>query len=106
MIEIVALMIGDIVQCYSAARYDSPQEITRGMFLRKGQPKSLYRPGSSTDLLIFQKGRVRFSGDLVANMRRQDVRSRFSEKFGMPLAETDIKVRSQIAVAEGGRDDG
>jgi Phosphatidylserine decarboxylase len=104
MVEIVALMIGDIVQCYSAVRYDFPQEITRGMFLRKGQPKSLYRPGSSTDLLIFQKEKVRFADDLVANMRRQDVKSRFSEKFRMPLAETDIRVRSQIAMA-GGRDD-
>ena len=35
------------------------------MLLRKGQPKSLYRPGSSTTVLVFQRGRVHFSRDLV-----------------------------------------
>ena len=39
MIEIVALMIGDISQCYSENKYDSPQEVIRGMFLKKGQPE-------------------------------------------------------------------
>jgi phosphatidylserine decarboxylase len=97
MIEVVALMIGDITQCYSENGYDCPQGIGKGMFLRKGQPKSLYRPGSSTDVLIFQKGMVKFSDDLVLNLYHQGVKSRFSKGFGMPLAETDLKVRSQIA---------
>jgi len=99
MIEVAALMIGDIVQCYSRTRYDTPVDVRVGMFLEKGQPKSLYRPGSSTDVLIFQKGRVRFSGDLVANMRRGDAVSRYSFGFGRPLVETDLEVRSQIASA-------
>ena len=97
MIEVVALMIGEIIQCYSGERYESPQPVVPGMFLKKGQPKSLYRPGSSTDLLIFQKGCVRFDEDIVGNMRRQDVQSRFSKGFGVPLVETDVKVRSSIA---------
>ena len=99
MIEIVALMIGDIVQAYSETKYENPRTITKGMFLNKGAPKSLYRPGSSTDLLLFQKGRITFAADLVANMRRCDVQSRFSMGFGIPLAETDLKVRSLIATA-------
>jgi phosphatidylserine decarboxylase len=99
MIEIVALMIGDIVQAYSETGYANPRTVTRGLFVKKGVPKSLYRPGSSTDLLLFQKGRIVFAEDLVKNMRRTDVQSRFSIGFGRPLAETDLKVRSLIATA-------
>jgi phosphatidylserine decarboxylase len=99
MIEIVALMIGDIAQCYSESRYDHPQDVKKGMFLRKGQPKSLYRPGSSVDVLLFQRGRVEFSQDIVKNMHHQNVNSRFSKGFGKALVETDVKVRSQIGKA-------
>ena len=38
------------------------------MFLTRA-PKSLYRPGSSTDVLIFQEGRIDFAPDLVDNMQ-------------------------------------
>ncbi len=96
MIEIVALMIGEIVQCYSEDRYDAPQEVRPGMFLKKGQPKSLYRPGSSTDVLIFQKSRITFCFDLVMNMYRQGVKSRYSQGLGRSLAETEVMVRSKI----------
>ncbi|MGE0684025.1 MAG: phosphatidylserine decarboxylase [Candidatus Binatia bacterium] len=99
MIEIVALMIGDIVQCYSEERYHNPCALTRGMFLRKGQPKSLYRPGSSTTVLLFQQDRVQFADDLLRNLFRAGVRSRFSQGLGRSLVETEVKVRSGIAVA-------
>jgi len=98
MIEIVALMIGDIVQAYSEARYENPRPVTTGMFLNRGAPKSLYRPGSSTDVLLFQKGKIRFSDDLIRNMHLQGVQSRFSKGFGRPLVETDLKVRSAIGI--------
>jgi phosphatidylserine decarboxylase len=97
MIEVVALMIGEIVQCYSETGYSSPQQVKPGMFLMRGQPKSLYRPGSSTDILLFQPGRVRFSEDLLNNRVRKDVSSRFSIGFGAQMVETDVKVRSSIA---------
>ena len=99
IIEIVALMIGDIVQSYSRERYENPQMIFTGMFLEKGCPKSLYRPGSSTDVLVFQKNRIRFCDDIVGNMYHQGAQSRYSKGFGMPLVETDIKVRSLIGRA-------
>lgn len=99
MIEIVALMIGDIVQCYSEERYDNPHAVTLGEFLRKGQPKSLYRPGSSTTVLLFQQGRVQFADDVLRNLRRAGVRSRFSQGFGSALVETEVQARSGIAVA-------
>jgi len=97
MIEIVALMIGEIVQCYSMHRYDVPTIIVPGMFLERGGPKSLFRPGSSTTVLVFQKGRVRFAPDLLANQRRADACSRYARSFGLPLVETDVRVRSLIA---------
>ncbi|MEZ4600049.1 MAG: phosphatidylserine decarboxylase [Syntrophotaleaceae bacterium] len=97
MIEIVALMIGEIVQCYSEHRYDDPVPVSAGQFLRAGCPKSLYRPGSSTDVLIFQPNRVRIADDLLRNQVRCDVNSRFSSGFGRPLVETDVQVRSLIA---------
>jgi phosphatidylserine decarboxylase len=96
MIEVVALMIGDIVQCYSEQKYDLPKPIAPGMSLSKGQPKSLFRPGSSVDVLIFQQGRVAFSKDIVSNLHRQNASSRFSQGFGKSLVETEVKVRSQI----------
>jgi phosphatidylserine decarboxylase len=96
MVEIVAMMIGDIVQCYSLHAYDDPIVIHPGMFLERGCPKSLYRPGSSVDVLIFQKDRVAFSIDILANMLRQDVSSRYTLHFQSPLVETDVKVRSEI----------
>jgi phosphatidylserine decarboxylase len=97
MIEIVALMIGDILQCYSQNCYQNPRNVTRGLFLQKGQPKSLYRPGSSVDVLIFQKHAVTFCDDIVSNMHHSNVTTRFSIAYGSPVVETNVKVRSHIA---------
>ena len=71
--------------------------IVSGHFLRKGCPKSLYRPGSSTDVLIFEPDRIEFCPDLVINSSRSGVHSRFSGLTWGPLVETDIKVRSPLA---------
>ncbi len=99
MIEVVALMIGAIDQRYSDTRYDDPVPVVAGMFLRKGQPKSVYRPGSSTTIVVFQAGRIEFCADLVRNLSRPGARSRFSLGFGRPLVETDVRVRSTIGTA-------
>jgi len=99
MVEVVAMMIGGIQQCYSEHKYDMPVDIKPGLFIKKGQPKSLYRPGSSTDILIFEKGRVAVSEDIRDNLSRTGARSRFSEGFKADLVETDIDVR--MTVAEG-----
>jgi len=103
MIEVVALMIGTISQCYSASRYDDPVQITCGMALNKGQPKSLYHPGSSTDVLLFEKGRINFCADLVRNMNDARAVSRFTAGFGKRMVETEVKVRSTIAHARSGK---
>jgi phosphatidylserine decarboxylase len=96
------MMIGEIVQCYSEEGYERPVPVRPGMFLRHGVPKSLYRPGSSTDVVLFQPGRVRFAPDLLRNQARADVSSRFSAGFGRALVETDVRVRSLIASAVDG----
>lgn len=97
MIEVAALMIARIESCYSAKNYDAPQRITKNLFVERGQPKALFRPGGSTVILLFQKNRVQFADDLAANVRRQDVKSRFSKGFGQTLVETDVRVRSLLA---------
>lgn len=99
MVEIVALMIGDIEQAYSDSAYDNPRKPTLNDVILKGQPKSLFRPGSSTVVLLFQKDRFQFSPDLLANVSRTDVQSRFSKGFGQSLVETDLSVRSEIGIA-------
>jgi hypothetical protein len=44
---------------------------------------------------------VKFALDLIRNMHRPGVESRFSLGFGRSLVETDPKVRSLIAVGTG-----
>lgn len=97
MIEVVALMIGDMVQVYSANEYREPRALTPGMYLARGVPKSVYRPGSSTDVLLFERGRVRFDADLLRNLNKAGVVTRFSNAWGKPLVETRVAVRSSIA---------
>jgi phosphatidylserine decarboxylase len=48
-------------------------------------------------VLLFEAGRVTFAEDLVENLRRPGVASRFSLGFGRPMAETDVPVRSLLA---------
>ena len=96
MVEVVALMIGEIVERYSAHRYDAPRPLEPGMFVERGRPKSLYRPGSSTDIVLFEEGRVQFEPDLVRNLSATPALSRFSRAFGQPLVETEVAVRSAL----------
>jgi phosphatidylserine decarboxylase len=99
LIEVAALMIGGIRQCYSEFQYHNPVAVRPGMFLRKGCPKSLYMPGSSTDICLFQRDRVEFSEDLIRNRRSRQTESRFTKAFGVSLVETDVKIRSAIGRA-------
>lgn len=97
MVEVVALMIGDITQAYSSIKYDAPQGMKKGLFLQKGQPKSLFKPGSSTVVLLFQKDRIEFEQDILQNQHNIHAASRFSAGFGKKIVETDLQVRSIIA---------
>ena len=86
-------------QADAGIRYDDPVLAGTGMFLEKGVPKSLFRPGSSTVVLLFEKARVSFDQDIVANMSSGDGISIYSQGFGKSLLETDVKVRSLIGYA-------
>jgi phosphatidylserine decarboxylase len=99
MIEIVALMIGEIAQCYSEEQYEHPQNVVPGMFVERGRPKSLFRPGSSTTVLVFEPGRVQFAPDLLANQQTPRAQSRYLLGTGRNLVETDVRVRSPVAQA-------
>jgi phosphatidylserine decarboxylase len=102
MIEVVALMIGQIEQCYREHEYRDPKVIEAGMLLKVGAPKALFRPGSSTVVLLFQADRIRFAEDLVRNQQRMEVQSRYSTAFGHPLVETNVAVRSLLATPKEG----
>jgi len=98
VIEVVALMIGAVEQRYSDERYARPRPMEVGMPLRRGSPKSLFRPGSSTVVLLFERGRVRFDDDLERNLSHPFARSRFARGLaGERLVETDVDVRASIA---------
>ena len=98
MIEVVALMVGRIEQRYSDEGYASPRQVGEGMVLRKGAPKAVFRPGSSTVVLLFQKDSIRFAPDLIANQRRSQIHSDLSCALGQPFIETNVAVRSLLAV--------
>jgi phosphatidylserine decarboxylase len=99
MLEIAALGIGGIQQCYSETHYANPVGIEPCMFIKKGVPKSLYQPGSSTNVLLFEKDRIQFSPDLVSNILSDTTPNYFSNRFGIPMIETEIKVRSSITTS-------
>lgn len=97
MVEVVALMIGRIDQGYCATQYQDPVFPDPGLDVERGQPKALFRPGSSTVILLFEPDRIRFAEDLILHSQRRDVQSRFRAGFTSPLVETDVRVRAPIA---------
>ncbi|MFH0976293.1 MAG: phosphatidylserine decarboxylase [Spirochaetota bacterium] len=97
MIEVVALMIGQIVQCYSPAKYDNPVMVKAGLFMKAGSPKSLFRPGSSTVILLFQKKKIEFLKTIISNQMNGNIENRYTRTFSPHLIETDIKARSLVA---------
>lgn len=99
VVEVVAMMVGEIAQRYSHEYYDDPQAMAPGLMLTRGNPKSLFKPGSSTVVLLFQPGRLSFDQDLIDNQTSSGAISRFSCGFGQPLVETEVRVREQIGRA-------
>lgn len=99
MIEVAALMIGGIVQRYAPQGYEPHQPVAPGLWLRRGQPKSLFVPGSSVDILLFEPGRILWREDIARHQLRRDVNSRFSAWLGGPWVEVDVPVRSTIGWA-------
>lgn len=99
MIEIVALMIGEIVQCASPCGYGPSRKLLPGQPLHRGEPKSLFRPGSSTTVLLFEPCRIAFAPDLLVNRFRRDASSRYTFGLDRMVVETDVRVRSFLGRA-------
>jgi phosphatidylserine decarboxylase len=99
MIEVVALLIGRVRQCYSHSQYKLPTTMYEGLMCKRGAVKSVFEPGSSTVVLLFEKNRVKFDSDLLSNQARNDAFSRFGQGFDAPMVETELQVRSGIGTA-------
>lgn len=95
-VEVVAMMIGQIVQAYSDIKYENPRPLKIGDFVKKGQPKSVYKPGSSTDIIIFEKDKVAFDDDILFHTRRKDLFTRYTLGFGKAIVEIKVRVRERI----------
>ncbi len=99
-IDVAAMMIGRLESRFSARGYEDPRPLRPGQFVPRGAPVSLFRPGSSTSILVWQAGRARHAPELITNSKRSDLRSRFSDWLGSPWVETAIRVRELIATPQ------
>jgi phosphatidylserine decarboxylase len=103
-VDVAAMMIGDIESRFSQKHYDEPRTLKRGDFVPRGAPVSLFRPGSSTSIVLWDGRRAAMGDDLLRNSRRTDLRSRFSDWLGRPWVETQVAVRQSVTqlVSKGG----
>ncbi len=99
VVNVAAMMIGRIDDAYSENRYDEPQPINPGTFVTRGQPMALFRPGSSTSIVLWQQSRAALEPALVRNACRTDVQSRFSDWLLSPWVESAVRVRSTLATS-------
>jgi phosphatidylserine decarboxylase len=101
VVNIAAMMIGRIEDAYSESRYDNVQAIKAGTFVKRGQPMALFRPGSSTSIVLWRQSRASLAPALARNSGRPDVQSRFSDWLLSPWVESAVRVRSTLAVHPG-----
>ncbi len=99
VVNVAAMMIGRVDDAYSQNRYDDPQPIKSGSFLRRGQPMALFRPGSSTSIVLWRQPRAVMDTSLARNACRGDVQSRFSHWLLSPWVESAVRVRSTLATS-------
>jgi phosphatidylserine decarboxylase len=72
MLEVGATMVGAILQDFTP---DKPVE--------KGDPKGMFAFGGSCVITLFQRGRIRFDEDLIANAaEHREVYARMGERLG------------------------
>ncbi len=96
-IDVAAMMIGCMQSMFSTRHYDAPQPLRVGSFVPRGAPVSLFQPGSSTSIVLWDGQRSTICEELIANSRRTDLRSRFSDWLGQPWVETQVAVRQSIS---------
>lgn len=96
-VDVAAMMIGRIESRFSVDRYESPRALCVGDFVPRGVPVSLFRPGSSTSIVLWNSERVALARELLLNSSRADLSSRFSHWLGRPWVETQVAVRQTIS---------
>jgi phosphatidylserine decarboxylase len=96
-VDVAAMMIGQMQSCFSTDCYENPRQMVVGDFVPRGVPVSLFRPGSSTSIVLWDGSRTAVSRELIANSKRSDLRSRFSDWLGQPWVETQVAVRQAIS---------
>jgi phosphatidylserine decarboxylase len=102
MIPVAAQVIGRIAMTYHDDGYERPEAVRVGLRVRKGAPMGLFHPGSSTVVVLFERGRVEWCPDLAANRDRADARTRYADRFfGRSLTETAVRVRDTVAFRAG-----
>lgn len=97
VVNVAAMMIGRIEDAYCELRYDVPSTLAPGDFVRAGQPMALFRPGSSTSIVLWSQSRARHVAALARNACRTDVNSRFSQWLLAPWVESAVRVREALA---------
>ena len=101
MIEVVALMMGQIEQRYSDSEYDDPRPMEKGMMLSSGRSEGALSSGQQHGRAVVPARPRPFCRRPVAQPAAAGVRSRYSPAFGQALVETDVAVRSLLATPAG-----
>jgi phosphatidylserine decarboxylase len=96
---VAAMMIGDIQMCYSETAYNAPTQVRKGLYVRRGVPLALFRPGSSTCIVMWNPKRAQLSASLLSNAGNRAVKSRFSDWLGAAWVETAVQARESIALS-------
>jgi phosphatidylserine decarboxylase len=97
VIAVAAMMIGRIEDRYSEQRYDEPQPLRIGTEVIQGAPMMMFRPGSSTVLVLWPSERAAATQRLTELSSKRHVPSRFGDWLLMPWNEVLVRVRAVVA---------
>jgi phosphatidylserine decarboxylase len=97
LIAVAAMMIGQIEDRDSNTRYESPGVLHIGGQLHQGAPMMMFRPGSSTAIVVWSHDRASIEQRLTELSSKRQVPSRFSDWLMMPWNEVLVRVRSAVA---------
>ncbi len=97
VIAVAAMMIGRIEDHYSETHYDAPTPLSPGLTVVQGAPMMMFRPGSSTVIVLWPSERAIATPQLRELSTKRHVPSRFGEWLMMPWNEVLVRVRSQVA---------
>jgi phosphatidylserine decarboxylase len=100
VIPVAAQVIGGIALSYCEHLYDDPAQPKPGLRVKPGLPLGYFAPGSSTVVVLFEKGRAEVSPDIVELNRREDLSTLYTaDIFGRAVAEVGVRARQEIARA-------